>query len=70
MNFRKKDLVMPSVRKNKTAVIDYPFLFFSPASPIIGVDVTGEQLLGPTLICVTSTLECVSLPLVYVTVML
>ena len=61
---------MTSVRKNKATVIDYLFLFFSPASPVIGVDVTGEQLLGPTLICVTSTLECVSLPLMYVSVTL
>ncbi|XP_078598858.1 nucleoporin 88-like [Branchiostoma floridae x Branchiostoma japonicum] len=35
----------------------------SPPAPILGLTVVGDQLLGPTLLCLTSDVTCIALPL-------
>ena len=35
----------------------------SPLSPVLGVCVVADRLLGNKIICLTSTLECIVLPL-------
>ena len=37
--------------------------FFSPPSPIFGLSVTADRLLGPTLLALTSEFHCLTLPL-------
>jgi len=42
----------------------------SPLSPVLGVCVVADRLLGNKIICLTSTLECIVLPLLWVAVLL
>jgi len=40
----------------------------SPLSPVLGVCVVADRLLGNKIICLTSTLECIVLPLLWVAI--